>query len=89
MKCFLFQVSTETGLKWAKDHGLSFLETSAKSGNNVNKAFQTLLHDIYKKQTEGKQLQGNIPPEQHGTGPIWNSTVVLDGKATQTEEGCC
>lgn len=37
------QVTTETGLKWAKDRGLSFLETSAKNGNNVNRAFQLLL----------------------------------------------
>lgn len=36
-------VTTDQGLKWAKDHGLSFLETSAKNGNNVHQAFQIVL----------------------------------------------
>jgi hypothetical protein len=33
-------------LKWAKEHGLYYLETSAKDGMNVHRAFQILLQGI-------------------------------------------
>ena len=36
---FRLQVTTEEGEKLAKDHGLLFLETSAKSSYNVEEAF--------------------------------------------------
>eukprot|EP01125_Pyxidicula_operculata_P011870 TRINITY_DN3884_c0_g1_i1.p1 TRINITY_DN3884_c0_g1~~TRINITY_DN3884_c0_g1_i1.p1 ORF type:complete len:262 (-),score=61.59 TRINITY_DN3884_c0_g1_i1:132-917(-) len=43
-------VAMEDGLEFAKQHHLNFLETSAKTGDNVQKAFQILLGDIHKTQ---------------------------------------
>jgi hypothetical protein len=37
------QVPLESGLRWARERGLFFLETSAKDNVNVQKAFQQLL----------------------------------------------
>lgn len=37
------QVATDDGLDWAEERGLFFLETSARDGTNVNRAFQILL----------------------------------------------
>ncbi|KAL4313464.1 hypothetical protein GQ457_01G054870 [Hibiscus cannabinus] len=40
-------VPTEDAVEFAKDHGLFFAETSALSGDNVDKAFFQLLEEIY------------------------------------------
>jgi small GTP-binding protein len=48
-------VSTEEGKKFAQEHGLSFLETSAKTGQNTDRAFDLTIQEIYK-------LHTNRPP---------------------------
>jgi Ras-related protein Rab-2A len=40
-------VSTEEGEKFAKDHNLMFLETSAKTAQNVEEAFLRTAQQIY------------------------------------------
>lgn len=42
-------VSQEEAAKFAKDHGLMFMETSALDRSNVNDAFDTLIHQIFDK----------------------------------------
>ena len=44
-------VSTEEGQKLADEFGIQFFETSAKSGDNVENAFFTLVKDIRARQT--------------------------------------
>ncbi|KAJ3033997.1 hypothetical protein HK097_004651, partial [Rhizophlyctis rosea] len=41
------QVSREEGESFAKKHGLLYLETSAKTGENVDEAFMNLASTIY------------------------------------------
>ncbi|KAG7237699.1 hypothetical protein INR49_032145 [Caranx melampygus] len=43
------KVSKETGEKLAKDHGIRFFETSAKSSINVEESFLALARDILQK----------------------------------------
>ncbi|KAJ8658432.1 hypothetical protein O0I10_005785 [Lichtheimia ornata] len=42
-------VSQDEAAKFAKDHGLMFMETSALDRSNVNDAFDTLIHQIFDK----------------------------------------
>jgi len=49
----LREVSTEEGAAYAKTNGLLFLETSAKTGHNVNEAFLLPAREIYKKIQSG------------------------------------
>jgi len=52
-------VSTERGQQLADELGISFLEVSAKSNVNVEKAFYSLASDIKKRITDtSKQEQG-------------------------------
>ena len=47
------QVSTEEGQLWAKEEGLLFVEASAKSGQNVDRAFEEASRDILDKIKRG------------------------------------
>lgn len=47
------QVSTEEGAACAKQLNIHFLETSARTGKNVEEAFQTVTQEIYNKVTSG------------------------------------
>uniref|UniRef100_A0A3Q4GFW1 small monomeric GTPase n=1 Tax=Neolamprologus brichardi TaxID=32507 RepID=A0A3Q4GFW1_NEOBR len=55
------KVSKETGEKLAKDHGIRFFETSAKSSINVEESFLALARDILqqssKKPGPGQQVK--------------------------------
>eukprot|EP00268_Persea_americana_P004575 TRINITY_DN11467_c0_g1_i4.p1 TRINITY_DN11467_c0_g1~~TRINITY_DN11467_c0_g1_i4.p1 ORF type:complete len:101 (+),score=27.57 TRINITY_DN11467_c0_g1_i4:770-1072(+) len=46
-------VSTEEGEQFAKEHGLIFMEASAKTAQNVEEAFISTAATIYKKIQEG------------------------------------
>ncbi|KAG9137558.1 hypothetical protein Leryth_018844 [Lithospermum erythrorhizon] len=46
-------VSTEEGEQFAKEHGLIFMEASARNGQNVEEAFTKLAALIYKKIQDG------------------------------------
>jgi hypothetical protein len=46
-------VSTEEGERWAQEEGLLFVEASAKSGDNVEAAFETAARDILTKIRRG------------------------------------
>lgn len=48
------QVNKKEGEEFAKKHNLVFLETSAKTAFNVEKAFLESAKDIYRKICENK-----------------------------------
>ena len=43
------QVTYDEGFNFAQSNGLYFLETSAKEGNNIVEAFQTMAEQIFEK----------------------------------------
>lgn len=47
------QVTTEEGAAWAREHDLLFVEASAKSGHNVDRAFEDASRDILDKIQRG------------------------------------
>ena len=49
------QIKKEVGEEKAKEFGLGFIETSACSGVNINKAFKTLLKEVCNKYSEEKK----------------------------------
>jgi len=53
------QVTTEEGEQFAKEHGLIFFETSAKTATNVEEAFIQTAQKIYEKIQSGVYDVGN------------------------------
>lgn len=53
------QVTKEEGEQFAKEHGLIFFETSAKTANNVEEAFIKTAQKIYEKIQSGVYDVGN------------------------------
>jgi Ras-related protein Rab-2A len=47
------EVSTEEGERFASEHGLVFLETSAKTAHNVEEAFINTARKIHEKIESG------------------------------------
>jgi len=87
------QVSQEEALSLAKKYSLNYMETSAKSGEGVNRAFQLLLIDIHK-------IHGTVPdPSDHRPGVLSKSgsqTIILTSPEKPKEnlkpvekKGCC
>ncbi|XP_060599667.1 ras-related protein Rab-37-like isoform X2 [Ruditapes philippinarum] len=68
-------IKTEDGEKLAKDHGVAFMETSAKTGMNVDLAFMAIARDLKMKKT------------RHPSDPKFNVAEYVD-KEKKTA-GCC
>ncbi|XP_666418.1 Rab2 GTPase [Cryptosporidium hominis TU502] len=47
------EVTTEEGVEFAEQNGLLFIETSAKTSNNVEEAFLKVAEKIYKNILDG------------------------------------
>ncbi|CAN6890666.1 unnamed protein product [Brassica oleracea] len=67
----LRSVADEDGRSLAEKEGLSFLETSALEASNIEKAFQTILSEIYhiisKKALAAQEAAGGLPVPGQGT----------------------
>ena len=77
------QVTKEVGEEKAKELGLAFMETSACSGENLDKAFQMMINEIYKKYQEdvvGETQEGTV---QHG------KDITLDKTKGKQKKKCC
>ncbi|WOL14922.1 hypothetical protein Cni_G23703 [Canna indica] len=80
-------VSESDGQVFAEKEGLSFLETSALESHNVEKAFQTILTEIYhiinKKALAAQEAARNAGPPTQGT------TINVSDSAGGSKTGCC
>ncbi|XP_060175089.1 ras-related protein Rab11A [Lycium barbarum] len=80
-------VSEQDGQALAEKEGLSFLETSALEAFNVDKAFQTILTDIYhiisKKALAAQEAATSTATPGHGT------TINVNDTSANVKRGCC
>lgn len=78
-------VATEDSQSYAEKEGLSFIETSALEATNVEKAFQTILGEIYRIISK-KSLPSDDPaPANIKEG----KTLVVGGVEANTKKPCC
>ncbi|TYJ44613.1 hypothetical protein E1A91_A03G237600v1 [Gossypium mustelinum] len=81
----LVAVSTEDGQSYAEKEGLSFIETSALEAINVEKAFQTILSEIYRIMSK-KSLSSDDPaPASIKEG----KTIAVGAPDANTKKACC
>lgn len=72
------EVKREEGEAFAREHGLVFMETSAKTAANVEEAFINTAKEIYEKIQEGvfdinNEVRGNLDSVCCIWNQIWNS----------------
>lgn len=79
-------VSEQDGQALAEKEGLSFLETSALEALNIEKAFQTILTDIYhiisKKALAAQEAAATAVPGQ-------GTTINVSDASGNVKRGCC
>uniref|UniRef100_A0A8C5DF54 Ras-related protein Rab-2A n=1 Tax=Gouania willdenowi TaxID=441366 RepID=A0A8C5DF54_GOUWI len=85
------EVKKEEGEAFAREHGLIFMETSAKTASNVEEAFINTAKEIYEKIQEGvfdinNEANGIKIGPQH---PTTNSTLPSSQGGHQAGGGCC
>ncbi|KAJ2198754.1 hypothetical protein IW144_001772 [Coemansia sp. RSA 522] len=81
-------VTREEGEKFASDNGLYFIETSAKTANNVEEAFVQTAQDIYEKVQEGV-LVVNGEPSGVKLGPSQPGISSMPDVSQINGYGCC
>ena len=54
------QVNKEQGEEKAKNYEVAFMETSAFSGENLDKAFEKMINEVYKKCHEEMMAEGDV-----------------------------
>lgn len=79
-------VATEDAQSYAEKEGLSFLETSALEATNVEKAFQTILSEIYRIISK-KSLNSNEPAAASSIKE--GKTIVVGESEANTKKSCC
>jgi len=80
------EVSYEEGERFAKDHGLSFVETSAKSNINVDEAFLQTAREIHGNIKKGGY---DLSSQAHGIRlgmPLPTGGIGSSGKCAREDE---
>lgn len=81
-------VSTEEGKAFADSYGLSFIETSAKTGYNLEKTFTNISQNIYDKiQTGELKVQDGWDGIRTGFNRTENTVHLLE--ADVERDRCC
>ena len=79
----LREVSTEEAQAKAEQYNVAFLETSAKSGDNINKAFTKLVEEVYKANINRRQSKTEIL-EYNGDG-----VNLVNKDEVKKKKKCC
>ena len=76
------EISKEQGEEKAKSFGFSFLETSALSGENLEKGFQMLIEEIYQKykveQSKSDEINLNSGAEEIKIGKMTKKKYLIN-----------
>lgn len=85
------EVKKEEGEAFAREHGLVFMETSAKTAANVEEAFINTAREIYEKIQEGvfdinNEANGIKIGPQHLPN---NASPQAGGASANQAGGCC
>uniref|UniRef100_A0A2P2LHS1 Ras-related protein RABA2a n=1 Tax=Rhizophora mucronata TaxID=61149 RepID=A0A2P2LHS1_RHIMU len=78
-------VATEDAQGYAEKEGLSFIETSALEATNVEKAFQTILSEIYRIISKKSISTGEPAPASIKEG----KTIEVGGSEANIKKPCC
>ena len=83
------QVTTREGKMFAESNGLRYIETSAKSGQNVEEAFLIIARDIHKLLQDGRlNVEEGWDGVKHGfSRPPKEPLHVVEGEPESS--GCC
>jgi len=79
------EVTKEQGEEKAKSFGCAFLETSALSGDNIEKGFQLMVEEVFKK-------YGDESGEEEDTGNVGKGQEITLEKVnnkTKNKKACC
>ncbi|CAO3632201.1 unnamed protein product [Mucor hiemalis] len=82
------QVSREEAEAFAKEHGLFFLETSAKSAENVEEAFEKTASEIQTKIQDGT-IDMNSETNGVKLAPPTGGSSLPSANASSSSGGCC
>ena len=77
------QVTKEQGEEKANKLELAFLETSALSGENLDKAFDMMMNEVYKKCHEEMLAEGDVDIIEGG------KDISLENKKVEEKKTCC
>ncbi|GFS41749.1 ras-related protein Rab-39B [Trichonephila inaurata madagascariensis] len=81
-------VSTEEGKAFAESHGLSFIETSAKTGYNLENTFTNISQQIYDKIQSGElKMQDGWDGIRTGFSRSENTVRLMEAEVER--DGCC
>ncbi|GBM84680.1 Ras-related protein Rab-39B [Araneus ventricosus] len=81
-------VSTEEGQAFADSYGLSFIETSAKTGYNLENAFTNISQQIYDKIQSGElKIQDGWDGIRTGFSRTQNTVRLMEAEVER--DGCC
>eukprot|EP01053_Blabericola_migrator_P009586 Blabericola_migrator_1__9585@NODE_522_length_7878_cov_137_466778_g399_i0_p7_GENE_NODE_522_length_7878_cov_137_466778_g399_i0NODE_522_length_7878_cov_137_466778_g399_i0_p7_ORF_typecomplete_len210_score24_89Ras/PF00071_22/1_2e66Roc/PF08477_13/1_1e25Arf/PF00025_21/6_6e19GTP_EFTU/PF00009_27/7_1e07FeoB_N/PF02421_18/6_7e07Gtr1_RagA/PF04670_12/4_2e06MMR_HSR1/PF01926_23/1_3e05RsgA_GTPase/PF03193_16/3_2RsgA_GTPase/PF03193_16/0_044AAA_22/PF13401_6/0_00034ATPase/PF06745_13/0_00069Septin/PF00735_18/0_00037S len=82
------EVTTEEGAEFAQEHGLIFLETSAKTAQNVEEAFLYTAKKIYENIQQGVY---DLRDQSHGIkfGPTAQTQQLSYQEEDENAGGCC
>jgi Ras-related protein Rab-2A len=88
------EITTEEAEKWAKDHGVfAYVETSAKSGAGVERAFREVAERIYQGIEAGRynldDRRSGVKRAGAGHGGTVRVNVGVDDSANRQSGGCC
>ena len=80
-------VTTEEGKNKAEFYNLTFMETSALNGNNIQEAFNELIMDVYKKNHELLENQAKVEIiRDKNTKEVWFTGTVYEPNSWENDK---
>lgn len=78
------EVTSEDAQAWADEHSMEYMETSAKTGQNIEATFETTAKKIHERLLLNKEEMAKKKRKQSGSFP----SLQLGGQGSKAG-GCC